>query len=100
MASPNDPVFFLLHSNIDRLWARWQEAHGTDSYQPASGVEHNSLHDVMRPFEQTGESPTAADVADIRALGYSYSAAATRSRARIVRWLLCRPRGRERSHVT
>jgi tyrosinase len=22
--SPNDPIFFLHHANVDRLWARWQ----------------------------------------------------------------------------
>ena len=22
--APRDPVFFLLHCNVDRLWARWQ----------------------------------------------------------------------------
>src|SRR5262249_3310567 len=25
--SPADPVFFLHHANIDRLWALWQRAH-------------------------------------------------------------------------
>jgi len=24
LASINDPVFWLLHSNLDRLWAQWQ----------------------------------------------------------------------------
>ena len=26
-SSPNDPVFFLHHCNIDRLWAVWQRQH-------------------------------------------------------------------------
>lgn len=25
--APRDPLFFFLHSNIDRLWAKWQKAH-------------------------------------------------------------------------
>jgi tyrosinase len=25
-ANPNDPVFFLHHAQVDRLWAAWQEA--------------------------------------------------------------------------
>ncbi|KEP50120.1 tyrosinase tyrosinase: common central domain protein [Rhizoctonia solani 123E] len=25
--SPNDPLFFLHHANIDRIWWRWQNAH-------------------------------------------------------------------------
>lgn len=42
--SPNDPVFFLHHCNVDRIWAKWQEARriATGSsyeaaYQPQSG---------------------------------------------------------------
>lgn len=26
-ASPNDPIFWLHHANVDRLWALWQEHH-------------------------------------------------------------------------
>jgi tyrosinase len=26
--APRDPLFFLLHCNVDRLWARWQHAAG------------------------------------------------------------------------
>ena len=33
--SPNDPVFFLHHCNVDRLWARWQYAHPNAPYLPA-----------------------------------------------------------------
>lgn len=30
--SPNDPVFWLHHSNVDRIWAGWQRRFGTDRY--------------------------------------------------------------------
>ncbi|MGE5347514.1 MAG: tyrosinase family protein, partial [Acidithiobacillales bacterium] len=26
-ASPTDPLFFLHHANIDRIWSEWQKAH-------------------------------------------------------------------------
>jgi hypothetical protein len=44
--SPNDPVFFLHHCNIDRIWAQWQATHPI--YAPASGgpPQHN-LNDPM-----------------------------------------------------
>ena len=35
MTSPNDPVFWLHHCNIDRLWAEWRVQHPTrDAYLP------------------------------------------------------------------
>src|SRR5919198_3539715 len=36
-SSPADPVFFLHHANIDRLWARWQSSHRRA--RPPSGNE-------------------------------------------------------------
>jgi tyrosinase len=33
-SSPNDPVFFLHHCNVDRLWASWQERNASASYLP------------------------------------------------------------------
>ena len=65
--SPNDPVFWLLHANIDRLWAEWQAKHDPD-YLPVMGAqEGHNLHDRMSPF---GVAP--ADVLDHHALGYRY----------------------------
>jgi tyrosinase len=32
--SPNDPVFFLHHANVDRLWRAWQEQYGLNVYSP------------------------------------------------------------------
>jgi tyrosinase len=34
-SSPNDPVFFLNHCFVDRVWARWQAADPSHGYQPA-----------------------------------------------------------------
>ena len=81
LASPNDPVFFLLHSNVDRLWADWQKVNGIDTYRPVSGYEHNSVDDVMHPLEEAGGAPTPADVASIRKLGYRYARPAAERRA-------------------
>lgn len=40
--SPNDPVFFLHHANVDRLWAEWQERHGTPFPADAAGYTPTS----------------------------------------------------------
>jgi tyrosinase len=78
MASPNDPVFWLHHCNIDRLWGDWQRAHSTAAaYLPASGATsgHN-LNDTLifntsPPAPWTG-SATPASLVDHHSLGYSY----------------------------
>ena len=55
--APKDPLFFLLHCNVDRLWARWQRQVGRfdpalaaayDS-NPGNPIGHN-LGDTMWPW--------------------------------------------------
>lgn len=61
--SPNDPIFWMLHTNIDRLWAQWQlNGHWGNSWYPASGkpLGHN-LNDVMWPWDG-GRMNAAADL--------------------------------------
>ena len=33
-SSPNDPVFFLNHANVDRMWQGWQKIHSQSPYLP------------------------------------------------------------------
>jgi tyrosinase len=71
--SPNEPVFFLHHANIDRIWANWQRKwlnSGLGDYLPVSGgpTGHN-LTDGMFPF---GAPFTPQSVLDTFALGYWY----------------------------
>lgn len=70
--SPNDPVFFLHHAMVDRVWARWQKRYGVHTYLPRSGYRKNSVDDVMRPFDQDGIRVTPGEVANSRRLGYRY----------------------------
>jgi tyrosinase len=46
--SPNDPIFWLHHCNVDRIWAAWQALHPQAIYLPKSGAPlgHN-LNDPM-----------------------------------------------------
>ena len=73
----NDPVFFLHHSNVDRLWATWQRKSPTPAYVPLSGG--NAGHDagdVMVRFGTPGDFATPRSsiraTADHHALGYWY----------------------------
>ena len=37
--SPADPAFFLLHANVDRAWARWQQEEGRSD--PENDISYN-----------------------------------------------------------
>jgi tyrosinase len=66
--SPNDPVFFLHHANVDRLWAAWQARHPGRTYEPKTGYEGNNADSPMVPFERV----TPQRVENIADLGYRY----------------------------
>jgi tyrosinase len=70
MSSPNDPVFFLHHANVDRIWARWQHAHPQLDYAPPSGGRAGDNRND--PLEPWGAPTTVESVLDHHALGYSY----------------------------
>jgi tyrosinase len=77
MSSPNDPVFWLHHCNIDRLWAEWQRpSTPNEAYLPPSGtpgvVSGHALDDPMPPWAQEPSPPTPRSVLDHQALGYAY----------------------------
>jgi hypothetical protein len=70
--SPNDPVFFLHHCNVDRIWALWQYAHPASAYLPAAGgpAGHN-LNDLMQHLTMAGPTP-AACLDYRRTMGFIY----------------------------
>jgi Common central domain of tyrosinase/von Willebrand factor type A domain len=49
MTSPNDPVFFMHHANIDRMWSIWQKKvpPGTPLYLQSSAAAGHKLNDAM-----------------------------------------------------
>ena len=74
--SPNDPVFFLHHCNVDRLWNLWQTAKASGlgkGYVPVSGgpVGHN-LTDALFPWNTSADTRTPADLVNSLTLGYKY----------------------------
>jgi len=71
--SPNDPVFYLNHCNVDRLWARWQARHPAAGYRPITGSQTLAFHrrndPMFRPFWWTNNDPTVRprDMLDVAA---------------------------------
>jgi tyrosinase len=65
--SPNDPVFFLHHCNVDRLWAQWQACSPNPAYLPvSSGPPGHNLDDPMFPWT-AGPSSRSTPLANLRA---------------------------------
>jgi tyrosinase len=68
--APKDPLFFLLHCNVDRIWALWQWFNdrfdgtrantyffrGIATDQGAALIGHN-LHDTMWPWDDDTNDP-------------------------------------------
>ncbi|MBO1414326.1 tyrosinase family protein [Streptomyces sp. FH025] len=71
--SPNDPVFFLHHCNVDRIWEGWMNRFGRlyapDMTFPAATYKGERIGDsIVSPL---GPTTTPASVLDISAV-YSY----------------------------
>ncbi|MGY2378358.1 tyrosinase family protein [Pseudomonas sp. SDO524_S393] len=75
MAAPQDPVFFLHHCFIDKIWADWQAQSLLDRpalaphYCPmVNGPPGHNFDDVITPWKGR-----IRDVLEIDALGYRYA---------------------------
>jgi tyrosinase len=70
--SPNDPVFWLHHANVDRMWTLWMNKHGKN-YQPVSGGPANTnLNDFLPPFDALGKSYTPKKLQTSRDYNFYY----------------------------
>jgi len=50
MYSPNDPIFFMHHAFVDKLWYDWQILHGVNTYDGSVNGNLVATSDVMVPF--------------------------------------------------
>lgn len=79
--SPNEPLFFLHHANVDRAWAKWQGRNATRladyaGFNDPNRVISASLDDTMPVMRLADEEPIVRDFMDTQAgpLCYTYSA--------------------------
>ncbi|MEU2869515.1 tyrosinase family protein [Streptomyces olivoreticuli] len=61
--SPNDPVFWLHHTFIDLIWARWQRKHPGASYEPRKKVpagdpQFGRVISLDEPMDPWGARPS------------------------------------------
>ncbi|MGI5127966.1 tyrosinase family protein [Pseudonocardia sp. CA-107938] len=81
--SPNDPVFYLNHCNVDRIWAAWQAMPGNRDYLPgdtasATLFRHRPSDPLLSPFFQRDAQGTpwlVKDMFDVSAR-YTYDSLA------------------------
>ena len=58
--SPNDPVFYLNHCNVDRIWERWMTEHGRHYLPPDSApasLNGHRLHDQLASLVSASMKP-------------------------------------------
>lgn len=92
MTSPNDPIFFMHHAQVDRLWAQWQRSHpGSANYNPLNragpghvidtpmwpwdrGLSQTTIQGIVNLLPRFPEIDVVRplDVLDHRDMGYCY----------------------------
>lgn len=75
--SPRDPIFFMHHSNIDRIWAYWNalgrsNTSGMDAETQQLWLEMNFKDNYLKP-DGTPYSVAVKDVQTTEPLGYTYA---------------------------
>jgi tyrosinase len=68
--SPRDPIFYLHHCNLDRIWAKWNEGGGVNDSDPL----FSTFKFVQNFWDQSGTlvDVTVSDLYDTVTLGYRY----------------------------
>lgn len=75
-SSPNDPVFYLNHCNVDRIWEAWLTQHGRIYLPPQSASALLKGHRLSDPMASLVSAPMRpADVLDMRSI-YVYDSLA------------------------
>jgi tyrosinase len=74
-SSPNDPVFFLHHCNVDRIWESWMKINGRqyqpDENAPVTLLGHRIDDPLVSPFDPGGSPATPRSLLDVQGV-YTY----------------------------
>lgn len=77
ITSPNDPIFWLHHANVDRISEQWWSAHDYQFTPDNDGPIGDNADDPMAPYEFTNRQMAAPT----SHFGYSYGPAANDPKA-------------------
>ena len=67
--SPNDPIFWMHHAQIDRIWSKWQENHpGENAPLDALGATERKLD----PWDDEFDVDSINNILDIGSDSYQY----------------------------
>jgi tyrosinase len=73
MISPRDPIFWLHHCNIDRLWAQWNALGRRNTTNRLwTAFRFNGIFQLPQGQGLTAWNVGVSDVLDHRAFGYTY----------------------------
>jgi tyrosinase len=70
LAAAKDPIFWLHHCNIDRIWSEWT-AKGQGRHNPTDAAWLNQSFEFYNAKRKRA-SKTCGEVVDTKALGYKY----------------------------
>ncbi|KAK8089605.1 hypothetical protein PG997_004566 [Apiospora hydei] len=89
-----DPIFFLHHANVDRIFAMWQVLHNDSWVEPMAAVEptrtisygdsQNSSTNLTPFFVRDGQFWTSDMVRDHQVFNYTYSEVASKNRSEVI----------------
>jgi tyrosinase len=70
-SSSTDPVFYLVHANVDRIFASWQRIYGMDKYEPTYRIDRGymALDEYLRLLSPPR---TVRQLLNYEDLGYTY----------------------------
>src|SRR4029077_11740171 len=70
-SSPRDPIFFMHHCNIDRIWAVWNSLPGNEN-SPDPLWRNMTFTNNFLNTDGSSWSPKVTDLFDPMSLGYTY----------------------------
>eukprot|EP00871_Galdieria_phlegrea_P001598 jgi/Galph1/2439/GphlegSOOS_G1085.1 len=70
-SSSTDPVFYLVHANVDRIFTSWQRINGIDKYEPTYRIDRGymALDEYLRLLSPP---KTIRQLLNYEELGYTY----------------------------